>query len=124
MVSMFAPNKIKKPRTQEEYELIASTLYASYCNLSLAHLNLGRVSQALQAAQSAIALNPENPKGYYRRGRARLASGMAEEAGEDFSTVLKYNPGDSASLEGLQQVQVALSKAKEKEQKMFKKMFA
>lgn len=122
-----AGRKNTKPKSREQYEAIHATLYASYCNLALAHLNLHRPSNALQAAQKAVDLIPDGPgsaKGYYRRARARLALGMAEEAGEDFARVLSINPEDAASKAGLVDVKNSLAKAREKEAKMCAKMFA
>lgn len=122
-----AGRKNVKPKSREQYEAIHATLYASYCNLALAHLNLNRPTNALQAAQKAVDLIPDgagSAKGYYRRARARLALGMAEEAGEDFSKVLSLNPEDAASKAGLVDVKNAMAKAREKEAKMCAKMFA
>lgn len=50
-----------------------TTLSIVYTNLSASQLQIEKVSEAIESATKAIELNPQNVKGYYRRGQA-LAS--------------------------------------------------
>ena len=126
MAMALASDKAKaapKP-TPDEMAAIRAAVFATLCNMAMVHLQLGRTSAALAAAQGAVDLDAASPKALFRRGRARLAVGLVDEAGDDFATVLKTFPDDAAAKTGMADVAAALATARKAEAKMCAKMFA
>jgi tetratricopeptide (TPR) repeat protein len=66
-------------------------------HLALARLyqSLGNVEGAARAAESALALSPNDPAAWLQRGQIHLAEGDFPTALNDFSQGLSYDPADS-----------------------------
>ena len=62
-------------------------------NRSITHLKMGNALAALEDAQMAVALRPDWPKGYLRRGSALKNLGRHEEALQDFFACLMLEQG-------------------------------
>lgn len=56
---------------------------------------------AIRAFDSAIALRPENPRGYYYRGLAFHREGQNQKALENLNTAISLDPDNTGALESL-----------------------
>lgn len=70
-----------------------------YCNRSLASLKLEENQLALFDACEAVKLDPQNIKGYYRRGQAYVALRQMKMAVLDFKQCCKLQPGNRDARE-------------------------
>jgi len=73
-------------------ELCPSAVY--YANRSISYLRTECVGYALTDASSAIELNKNYIKGYYRRAACHMAMGKFKLALKDFETVVRASPND------------------------------
>ena len=73
-------------------KILNETKAVYYCNRSLANLRMENTSIALNDACECIKLDPNNVKGYYRKGQAYVALGQMKEAVNMFKTVCKMQP--------------------------------
>ena len=64
-------------------------------------LEAGDASGAVSAFQRCLALEPENPEGYFNLGEALVAGEKFEEAVKIYSDGLKLAPNDTEALTGL-----------------------
>mmetsp|Transcript_79248 Transcript_79248/g.155006 ORF Transcript_79248/g.155006 Transcript_79248/m.155006 type:complete len:657 (+) Transcript_79248:101-2071(+) len=64
-----------------------------YSNRASAYIKQESYRLAIADADLAIAIDPDYVKGYYRRGTAQLASGVAKDALPDFEEALRRCPG-------------------------------
>lgn len=67
----------------------------------------GRYTEALQDAQSCVALKPEWALGYARLGLAQYCLGAYDDAAWSYRQGLELTPDNSALLDGLQQALAA-----------------
>jgi len=63
-------------------------------SLALAHLRLGRHTEAVRAYQQAIRLDPQFAEAHYNLGLLSSRLGKSDLAIESFRTVLQLDPGD------------------------------
>lgn len=66
-----------------------------YSNRAAAFLNLVKLNKALTDAETAISLNPQWEKGYFRKGCVLEAMERYDEALAAFQTSLQHNPQSS-----------------------------
>ncbi|TKR86676.1 hypothetical protein L596_011219 [Steinernema carpocapsae] len=71
-----------------------SSVPAYYGNRSMAYLKKELYGSAVQDAESAVALDPNYIKGYYRKATANMALGKYKLALKDYETVKKCRPSD------------------------------
>jgi regulator of sirC expression with transglutaminase-like and TPR domain len=71
----------------------------------------------------ALEIKPDHPKALYRRGQAQAQLGELTAAKEDLERALELSGGDAAVAAELEAVKQRMAAAKEKEKKMFSKMF-
>lgn len=64
-------------------------------------LSLGRPAEALALAEAAIGEDGAAPRGYLRRGGARLALGEPADAEADFRKAAALDPGSAVALQSL-----------------------
>ncbi|XP_050294219.1 uncharacterized protein LOC126734574 isoform X2 [Anthonomus grandis grandis] len=72
-----------------------------YSNRSFAHLKLKNYYLALSDANETISLNPNWPKGYFRKGEVEYAVGFYTDAYDSYREALKWKPDDSNILKCL-----------------------
>ena len=68
-----------------------------YSYRSFARLNQKKTRRAMADAEKAIALEPESPRGYYRRACALMEEQRWPEAGAEFVRTLERAPDDVSS---------------------------
>lgn len=96
-------------RVAEEHA--SPTRLALHLNAALAHLRRGNLASAVDHANGAIAIDPQNVKAIYRRGmaRARLSENVGHEAESalaiaDLQQALELEPGNTEVRTQLQKL--------------------
>jgi len=88
--------------------------YQLFSNRSLAFLKLEQYFYALDDAQTTIKLNPNWPKGYFRRGEVYFATGNYREALDAYREALELEPDDNTIKEAMKKsTQMLRNKMKE-----------
>jgi stress-induced-phosphoprotein 1 len=89
-------------------ELDASN-HVYYSNRSAAYLSNGDAELALKDAESCIKVKPSWGKGYGRKGAALHTLGNWEDAKAAYEEGLKQEPGNSACVSGVEEVEKAMA---------------
>ena len=71
----------------------------AYCNRGVACAGIGRLAEAVQDYDKAIALNPDYALAYYNRGLACAAMGRLAEAIGDYDKAIALNPDYAEAYE-------------------------
>lgn len=74
-----------------------------FSNRAQVHIKLENYGLAIADCDSALKLDPEFSKAYYRRGVSMMALLNYKEAQNNFRTILKKIPGDKLTLENFKQ---------------------
>jgi len=69
-----------------------------------AHYGLGRYAEAERVLDALVALRPEDPWSWFRRGHARHAQGHYREALEDIDEAVRLEMGDNVFDQGLDEL--------------------
>ena len=72
-----------------------------YSNRAMAHLKLGNYSDAEMDCDAALEIDNYLVKAWLRRGTARMAMGMLEEARSDYQRVLELEPNNKQAFDEL-----------------------
>ncbi|KAL3670109.1 hypothetical protein V7S43_004425 [Phytophthora oleae] len=86
----------------------APNAHVFYSNRSAAQLKLNKADEALKDADQCIALKPNWPKGYSRRGSALYALGRYADAYRAYKDGLSHEASNAGLLEGLRLVEAKL----------------
>lgn len=89
--------KSEESLKDEEADKRKALLLAAHLNLAMCHLKLSEDLDACQSCDEALALNPKNEKGLFRRGMANLNLQNFDEAMRDFTAVLDIDPDNKAA---------------------------
>lgn len=98
-------------------------LLSSHLNLALCYLKTQEYFEAKNAATTAIELDENNEKAFFRRGQALLYIGEAQLAANDFATVLKLEPNNKAAQVQLTACNKTIKDQLQKEKKIYANMF-
>ncbi|KAG1712984.1 hypothetical protein DVH05_000714 [Phytophthora capsici] len=90
----------------------APNAHVFYSNRSAAQLKLNKAHEALKDADQCIALKPNWPKGYSRRGSALYALGRYADAYRAYKDGLNHEASNAGLLEGLRLVEAKLMTAR------------
>ncbi len=113
--------KMEKLEYKEAIELYTAAIkldprdHTLYSNRSLAFLGSNQLWYALRDADRAIALYPQWPKGYYRRGEVEFAAGHFAKAMLSFQLAFLLQPGDGSVLVALNKTRDALESFQKRE---------
>ncbi len=88
-------------------------------NLSMTKLKLGKYREALQDAEAALAIDPDNHKANFRKGQALMYTGDLEKARKVFKDAAHADPQNVELRKALSVVDSREKAAKEKERKRF-----
>jgi len=92
-------------------------------NISLMHFKLKDYENASNMASQVIEVDPSNPKAYYRRSQAYSAMGNHQGALTDLKTAIKISPQDKNLRADFEKEKKIIEAEKEKNKKMYAKMF-
>eukprot|EP01133_Synstelium_polycarpum_P000395 gene395-464_t len=71
---------------------LRQTQTTCYLNMALCFTKLNKLKDAIQSCNEALALNPKDVKGLFRRGKAYSLQSDHDEAIQDFNKVLELDP--------------------------------
>ncbi|XP_023940964.2 FK506-binding protein 59 isoform X2 [Bicyclus anynana] len=109
----------------EDKKRAEALLVPVYLNLSLVYLKVTPpyYFEAKDFASQALAIEPNNVKGLFRRGQALLGLGDAEEALKDFQKVVEAEPNNKAAANQMLVCRATIQKQKQREKSMYANMF-
>ncbi|KOO23273.1 peptidyl-prolyl cis-trans isomerase fkbp4 [Chrysochromulina tobinii] len=107
-----------KQVTQEEMVQIRELKLAHYCNLAMCHMKHGpKYLKARDNCTKALAIDPDNVKALFRRGKCYAQLNELDEAKADFERVLQLQPESSDAKRELRSLRGAFEKLRKREQK-------
>lgn len=113
-----------KQVTPEEMVQIRELKLAHYCNLAMCHMKHGpKYLKARDNCTKALAIDPDNVKALFRRGKCYAQLNELDEAKADFERVLQLQPENSDAKRELRSLRGAFEKLRKREQKKFAGMF-
>jgi len=113
-----------KQVTPEEMAQIRELKLAHYCNLAMCHMKHGpKYLKARDNCTKALAIDPDNVKALFRRGKCFAQLNELDEAKADFERVLQLQPDNNEAKRELRSLRGAFEKLRKREQKKFAGMF-
>ncbi|GFY45705.1 peptidyl-prolyl cis-trans isomerase FKBP4 [Trichonephila inaurata madagascariensis] len=98
-------------------------LLAGHLNLAACYLKMERYGDVIENCEKALEIEPKNPKGFFRRGKAYLALQEFDKAKDNFMKVLEYDSSNKAAQRTIHVCKQNLKKQLEKEKKMYQNIF-
>lgn len=95
-----------------------------FLNTAACKLKLQQWQEALDNCTEALELDSKNTKALFRRAQANAGLKDFSKAMEDLKKAQEITPDDKAIIGEMKKVQLKIQEEKEKEKKMFAKMFA
>ena len=122
--SMGMPGQTTTPVTAEEMAQIRELKLAHFCNLAMCHMKHGqKYVKARDCCTKALALDADNVKALFRRGKCHAALNAIDEAKEDLDRVIELQPDNKDAVRELRALRGAFEKQRKKEQRKFAGMF-
>lgn len=100
-----------------------SLMLASHLNLAMCYLKMDNYLDATKACNEALGMDPDNVKGLFRRGQAKLTVNDYEEAKQDFEHLLKVEPNNKAARNQLILCNNKIKEYLDKERETYRSMF-
>ena len=98
-------------------------LLAGHLNLAMAYLKVDNFVEVIKNCDKALAIDPNNEKGLFRRGQAYYGQKEYDLAKNDFTAVLKLDPNNKAAKNQLLLTVQAIKAQLEKEKTTYRNMF-
>lgn len=95
-----------------------------HLNIALCCSKINRHNQAVENCTKALEIEKNNVKALFRRAQCYVQQAKLSEAKADLDTALQIEPTNSAVKKELAQVERKIQLQKEKEKKMYAKMFS
>ncbi|PFH33404.1 peptidyl-prolyl cis-trans isomerase [Besnoitia besnoiti] len=92
-------------------------------NLASCYNRLGQYTEAIEETTKALAIDSESSKAWFRRGVARMAVGLLDEARRDFVQAAKLDPKNVEIRRELEKCKKKLEDIRQKEKSTFGNMF-
>ena len=112
------------PQQKEEVDGIKLSLHL---NIAMCWLKItdaaNNLEQAIRACDEALGLDEKSVKALYRRATAREQKGMYDEAKADLKKVLELDPEDKSAPKLMTRVEAQIKRQKDKEKKVYGRMF-
>jgi FKBP-type peptidyl-prolyl cis-trans isomerase len=109
---------------EEKVEHIKNNLQLpSYLNLAAVALKEKAWGNAIENCNSALEIDSKNVKALYRRAQAHQGQKELEKARDDLTRAVMAEPTNTASQTLLAKIKTEIATAKEKEKKMYSRMF-
>jgi len=109
----------------EKYkEEIDRTKLSCYLNLAMSYINLKKFQLAIENCNLALRLEENNVKALFRRGKAKYGMKQYPEAKEDFELALQHDADNTAAKKQANLCDKQIKLQREREKKMYAKMFS
>ncbi|XP_043982518.1 peptidyl-prolyl cis-trans isomerase D isoform X1 [Gambusia affinis] len=109
---------------EEEHRKLEPTAVSCFLNMAACKLKLQLWQEALESCNEALELNQENTKALFRRAQAWQGLKEYNKALVDLKKAQGIAPEDKAIINEMKKVQLKIQEEKEKEKKIYAKMFA
>ncbi|XP_014837465.1 peptidyl-prolyl cis-trans isomerase D [Poecilia latipinna] len=109
---------------EEEHRKLEPTAVSCFLNMAACKLKLQLWQEALESCDEALELNQENTKALFRRAQAWQGLKEYNKALGDLKKAQGIAPEDKAIINEMKKVQLKIQEEKEKEKKIYAKMFA
>lgn len=96
---------------------------AAHLNAALCLLKLNENKDAVEHCDKALAIDPKNEKGLFRRGQGYMALAEPELAKKDFEAVVSLAPENKAALNNVVLCNNQIKEQKKKEKMIYANMF-
>lgn len=118
------PGQTTTPATPEEMAQIRELKLAHHCNLAMCHMKHGpKLQKARDNCTKALAIDPDNVKALFRRGKCYAQLNALDEAKMDLDRVLQLQPDNLDAKRELRALKSAFDRVRKREQKKFAGMF-
>jgi len=109
------------PKEQEEVNALRLPLHL---NLAACLGKINRHNQAAENCNKALEIEKKNVKALFRRAQSYVQLKKLDEAKADLTTALEIEPKNGAIIKELAAVNKLLQQEKDKQKKVYAKMFA
>eukprot|EP00002_Diphylleia_rotans_P029753 TRINITY_DN6076_c0_g2_i2.p1 TRINITY_DN6076_c0_g2~~TRINITY_DN6076_c0_g2_i2.p1 ORF type:complete len:525 (+),score=150.96 TRINITY_DN6076_c0_g2_i2:764-2338(+) len=110
--------------SEEDKKEVADMRLSLYLNISQCYLKLDKYPRVIDNCTQALAIQPTSVKALFRRAQAYLHTKEFEKARLDAVKAQELDKEDKAIPKLVDRVNAEIAKAKDKEKKMYGKMFA
>ncbi|KAK8397461.1 hypothetical protein O3P69_004900 [Scylla paramamosain] len=107
----------------EDLGTLSSLAVSCLLNHALCCSKMGQFDKAIADCNKALELDANNPKIYFRRGQAYNLSNDVESARADLQKARELEPNDKGILKELDSVTRKIKAQREKEKKIYSKLF-
>merc|ERR1711879_989878 len=119
-----AINLLTKVPGEKFTEEIEQIKLSCHLNLAMCYLHLKKNKLATENCNMALRIDENNVKALFRRGKSKYAQKLFEEAKKDFELAVEKDPSNTAAKKQRNLCDKQIQYQKEKEKKMYAKMFA
>ncbi|KAH3767505.1 peptidyl-prolyl cis-trans isomerase FKBP4 [Pelomyxa schiedti] len=95
-----------------------------YLNIAACKIATKEWNEVLENCKKALDLDPRNPRGIFRRGKAYAAIGEWDSAERDFNEVLLQQPTNADARKELQLLKAKIAKQQQRDRKTFDSIFS
>nr|XP_039252118.1 peptidyl-prolyl cis-trans isomerase FKBP4-like [Styela clava] len=110
----------KKSELDEKWN---SLKLAAHLNLALCYIKVKNFEEATKCCDTAIEIDNNSEKAFFRRGESEFARENYENAKSDFTQAKNLNPANKLAIKRIREANAQIHKIKEKEKKLFGGMF-
>ncbi|ELR14102.1 DnaK family superfamily protein [Acanthamoeba castellanii str. Neff] len=108
----------------EEQEEVNALKVPCLLNTALCYTKINRYPQAVENCNKALEIEKSNVKALFRRAQCHVQLSKLEDAKKDLDAALQIEPNNAAVKKELALVEKKIAAQKEKEKKMYSKMFS
>jgi tetratricopeptide (TPR) repeat protein len=108
----------------EEQEEVNALKVPCLLNTALCYTKINRYPQAVENCNKALEIEKSNVKALFRRAQCHVQLSKLEDARKDLDAALQIEPNNTAVKKELALVEKKIAAQKEKEKKMYSKMFS
>eukprot|EP01098_Paradermamoeba_levis_P015208 TRINITY_DN7592_c0_g1_i1.p1 TRINITY_DN7592_c0_g1~~TRINITY_DN7592_c0_g1_i1.p1 ORF type:complete len:784 (+),score=306.59 TRINITY_DN7592_c0_g1_i1:93-2354(+) len=109
--------------TEEQQKEVRELKISLLLNISACFLKLNKFARAIENCKKVIELDPTNIKALFRRAQANIKLKDLDAAMNDLKEANKLEPSNNDVVKELNSVKKLIQEEKEKEKKMYQKMF-
>ncbi|XP_076326507.1 peptidyl-prolyl cis-trans isomerase FKBP4-like [Tachypleus tridentatus] len=115
--------EFEKYDEEERKKQCETLLLAAHLNLAMCYLKVDNNKEAISSCDKALEKDPNNVKGFFRRGQARMGLKDYDIAKEDFEMVLKLDNNNKAARNQIVLCNNKIKEYKQREKNTYRNMF-